>query len=112
MAARMWTCRVCRVVLPRTKPKCPACGSSRPVRKTAAQRALAEDYTVWVERFGETCGICGRSPSARRRLDRDHDHKTGAPRALLCARCNRGLPSWVTPEWLDRAAEYLRKAAA
>jgi hypothetical protein len=29
---------------------------------------------------------------------------------LLHARCNRALPSWVTADWLDKAAAYLRRA--
>lgn len=59
---------------------------------------------------GEHCGICLKPRSRTKRLDRDHDHKTGLPRGLLCSRCNRALPHWVTPEWLDAAAAYLRKA--
>lgn len=107
--ARTWTCRKCGVKHPRVKQKC-ACGGKRPIRKTAAQKALREDYAVWVERFGETCGICGRAPSERRRLDRDHDHKTGAARGLLCARCNRSLPGHISVDWLLAAVEYLRRA--
>jgi hypothetical protein len=62
---------------------------------------------LWVSRFGERCGICGRPPGPNRRLDRDHDHKTGDARGLLCHRCNRGLPNWVTVDWLKRAIDYL-----
>jgi hypothetical protein len=64
------------------KQKC-ACGQARPVRK-GAQKALEDPYEVWEERFGAECGICGRVASDRRRLDRDHCHKTGAARGL-CA---------------------------
>jgi hypothetical protein len=106
---RFWTCRKCRTRLPRIKQRCPDCGVVRPERRTAAQKALSEDYAVWAARFGEQCGICGRPASARRRLDRDHDHKTGAPRGLLCARCNRALPSWVTTAWLRNAITYLNR---
>lgn len=111
--ARVWTCRHCQVKLPRIKQRCPECGATRPpARKTNAQKALVEDYQIWVDRFGEQCGICGRAPSARRRLDRDHDHGASlAPRGLLCARCNRALPSWVTPQWLRKAAYYLEQHA-
>lgn len=108
--ARYWTCRHCQVRLPRIKQKCPECGGSRPVRKTAAQKALTDGYELWVARFGETCGICGRNHSARRRLDRDHCHKTQKPRGLLCARCNRALASWVDADWCRKAAEYLDRA--
>jgi hypothetical protein len=69
--------------------------------------ALADPYELWVKRFGSHCGICGRAPTVRRRLDRDHDHRTGVPRGLLCARCNRALPAWVTAAWLRAAATYL-----
>lgn len=106
-AARYWTCRHCQVRLPRRNAKCPECGAARPARKTAAQKALKDEYQVWEARFGSTCNICGRAASQRRRLDRDHDHKTLSPRGLLCARCNRALPSWVTADWLRLAAVYL-----
>lgn len=109
---RTWTCRKCQVKWPRTRQKCSACGGRRPERKTAAQKALAEPYEVWEARFGATCNICGRSASSRRRLDRDHCHKTLAPRGLLCARCNRALPNWVTADWLTSAARYLERAEA
>lgn len=52
------------------------------------------------------CAICGNPPKSRR-LDVDHDHKTGQVRGLLCHRCNRVLASWVTAEWLFEAAAYL-----
>jgi hypothetical protein len=93
VSQRFWTCRRCKARLPRLKQKC-ACGQARPVRKTAAQKALEDPYEVWEERFGAECGICGRVASDRRRLDRDHCHKTGAARGLLCAlqsvACRRG----------------------
>ena len=107
---RIWTCKKCRAVNPRVKQKCPECGNKRPVRKTNAQKALVEPYEAWVARFGETCGICGRGPSQRRRLDRDHCHASGRSRGLLCARCNRALPNWVTPEWCRAAAIYLERS--
>jgi len=76
----------------------------------AALETSYEDFIVL--NGGEHCGICGRGPSARRRLDRDHDHTTGEPRGLLCARCNRALPSWITWKWLGQAADYLAKHKA
>ena len=53
------------------------------------------------------CGICGRLPSPKRRLDIDHDHREMFIRGLLCPRCNRALPTWITPAWLRAAADYL-----
>lgn len=68
-------------------------------------------YEEWIARFGDRCNICGREASGVRRLDRDHDHKAEVPtpRGLLCARCNRALPSWLTVEWLEKALAYLRR---
>lgn len=42
----------------------------------------------------------------------DHDHHTMVIRGLLCVRCNRAIAQWMTPEWLEAAAEYLRSAPA
>jgi hypothetical protein len=73
--------------------------------------ALDQDYAYYLQISGgkEVCQICGRPPSRNRRLDRDHDHKTGVPRGLLCVKCNRALPDWCSPEWLEAAADYLRR---
>lgn len=72
--------------------------------------ALELDYAAYILlNGGDFCAICGRKPSGRR-LDRDHDHKTHQPRGLLCHRCNRQLPAWITAEWLRTAADYLERA--
>lgn len=118
MAARFWTCQrvvkgvKCAHLNPAVKRKCSACGKTRPKRKEPAHKAILKAvlYEQWEELFGQKCNICGRKPTAKRRLDRDHDHKTGKMRGLLCARCNRALPRWITPEWLESAAEYLKRA--
>jgi hypothetical protein len=108
-AVRTWTCRFCWTgEIPNAKRNCPTC--SRPKKRRSKpqhQMILETPYELWVARFGERCGICGRPPSEGRRLDRDHDHRTGEPRGLLCHRCNRALPNWVTPDWLHKAIEYL-----
>lgn len=56
------------------------------------------------------CALCLSTPKTRR-LHVDRDHKTGRVRGLLCMRCNRALPAWVTPPWLMMAAEYLHRYA-
>jgi hypothetical protein len=66
----------------------------------------AEDYDRLLAAQGGGCAIC-KAPPKTRRLHVDHDHKTGAVRGLLCHRCNRGLPTWVSPDWLLKAATYV-----
>jgi len=113
---RIWTCRrqsrglKCGAVNPLRNRNCMGCGKPRPATKRPAHMgALDMPYEAWVERFGDVCGICGRTASATRRLDRDHDHRTGEPRGLLCALDNRSLPRHVTTEWLLAAHAYLTR---
>ena len=69
-----------------------------------------QEYVDRLARQGGGCAICGTTPKTRR-LNVDHDHRTGAVRGLLCHRCNRALPNWITVEWLLSAAIYLRGGA-
>lgn len=107
--ARTWKCRFCLTPgIPRIKQRCPECGGPRPAKRVPKHQMILETpYELWVKWFGERCGICGRPPGPNRRLDRDHDHRTGQPRGLLCHRCNRALPDWVTVRWLRLAIVYL-----
>lgn len=115
--SRGWTCqRVelgarCGTKNDGRKRKCQACGKPRPPRRRPAHLSALKDFTYedYIDlNGGEFCAICGRPPG-NRRLDRDHDHRTGRPRGLLCARCNRALPNWITVDWLLAAAAYLRR---
>jgi Recombination endonuclease VII len=73
----------------------------------AAQLGITDaDYEALLAAQGGGCAICGNPPKTRR-LHVDHDHKTGKVRGLLCHRCNRALPNWVTVEWLYAAMTYL-----
>jgi hypothetical protein len=76
----------------------------RQPRHMAALETPYEEYVTL--NGGEVCGVCERGPKSRR-LQRDHDHRTGKPRGLLCARCNRALPYWITRDWLLAAIVYL-----
>ena len=113
-----WTCqRVargvrCATLNPNRKRNCQKCGKPRPARRRpthlVALELSYEDY-VRLNELGERCGICGAKPTPGRRLDRDHDHRTGKPRGLLCHLCNRTLGN-RDAEWLLRAVAYLQHA--
>jgi hypothetical protein len=115
--SRYWRCRrvtageVCGELNLAVKKKCYACGKPKPPkRKPKHMSALELNYVEYVKlNGGERCGICG-AVAATRRLHRDHDHRTGAPRGLLCFRCNTALPNRITPDWLRSAAVYLERA--
>jgi hypothetical protein len=86
------------------------------VSRGAVHRALVarnrDRYDDVLAKQGGVCAICQKPPKpGGRRLHMDHDHKTLQLRGLLCFRCNRALPDYVTVEWLERAAAYLREAA-
>lgn len=116
-----WTCRrqkdgrVCGQRNTGRKRLCTACGKARPPKRRQKHLvALEQSYEAYVAMSGgERCCIClrPRSEEDRRKLARDHDHRTGRARGLLCFRCNTGLRYWMTPEWLDAAAVYLRRTA-
>jgi len=48
------------------------------------------DYDTMLARQGGRCLICGKPPVTRR-LNVDHEHRTGRIRGLLCFQCNRQL---------------------
>lgn len=121
MKARYWTCRrqanglVCLTRNPSRKRKCQACGGAKPAKRRPKHLvALEAPYEAYITlNGGERCAICLRERSEKdRRFDRDHDHRTGRPRGLLCWTCNKRLTRDVTPEWLRAAADYLERTAA
>ena len=58
---------------------------------------------------GVVCEICGNPPK-NRALHRDHNHRTGAQRGMLCFTCNRYiLGKYATAEKLRAAADYLER---
>lgn len=73
----------------------------------AKPRQLSDDeYASRLAAQGGTCALCPATPKTRK-LDTDHDHKTGVIRGLLCHWCNRRLGQRSSPEWLRAAADYL-----
>lgn len=118
---RYWRCTrqengvVCRQLNLAKKKLCIACGKPRPARRKPKHLvALELPYEYYVEiTGGERCAICLRPRTTKeKRLHRDHCHRTGKPRGLLCFPCNKRLAYDVTPEWLRAAADYLERAAA
>lgn len=68
------------------------------------------------ERLAEqegVCAICFKPCATGRRLAVDHDHKTSAPRGLLCKYCNTAYALVdADPSWLVSAANYRIKYLA
>jgi hypothetical protein len=66
-------------------------------------------YDRMLEEQGGGCGICGKAPNPKRRLDIDHDHGSMKIRGLLCPRCNILLGRGKDSSWYRAAAEYLER---
>lgn len=86
-----------------------------PRRKPTRAKALGvsdDDYARLLAAQDGHCALCPATPKTRR-LHVDHDHMSKPPRVrgLLCHRCNRALPTWITAEWLTRAAQYVEPGA-
>jgi len=58
---------------------------------------------------GDDCGVCGHPPTSTRRLDRDHDHRSGFPRGLAHVRCNHELLRNATLEEARLVVAYLER---
>ena len=64
-----------------------------------------EEADAMLAEQGGVCAICEVAPA----VHVDHDHATGAVRALLCFNCNGGLGQFKDdPALLRAAAEYVR----
>lgn len=68
-----------------------------------------EQYDEMLTAQGGRCAVCTTTtPGGRGSFHVDHDHDTGAIRALLCHDCNTGLGKFAdSPERLRKAAAYL-----
>lgn len=70
------------------------------------------DYEKMLTQQNNKCALCGKDASTvlNKRLGVDHDHKTGAVRALLCNACNCALGFMEDNSALLRnAADYVDK---
>lgn len=78
-------------------------------RKPTRAKALGvsdEQYARLLAAQGGHCALCPNGPKTRR-LHVDHEHRSGKVRGLLCHRCNRMLPTWMTAGWLCAVLTYL-----
>jgi hypothetical protein len=72
-----------------------------------------DQYNEMLERQNGLCAICRMPETSTWRgrtktMSVDHDHETGAVRALLCGNCNAGLGQFKdSPELLTLAALYV-----
>lgn len=89
----------------------------KPKRKPrrAADLGIDDDlYDFLLAAQNNGCALCGELPKRLKadgtpyRLHVDHNHRTGRVRGLLCWRCNKMLPTYVTSQWLDRAYTYVK----
>lgn len=79
-------------------------GGSRTYHLTRRYGITAAEADFLLEGQGGVCAICRTAPA----VHVDHDHATGAVRALLCFNCNGGLGQFKDdPELLRAAAQYV-----
>jgi 5-methylcytosine-specific restriction endonuclease McrA len=79
-------------------------GGSRTYHLKRRYGITAADADAMLEGQGGLCAICKALPAAHV----DHDHVTGAVRAMLCFNCNGGLGQFRDdPEILRAAADYV-----
>lgn len=79
-------------------------------RKNAADNHARRKEQEATRPRPDLCEVCNRTNW--RRMNFDHDHKTGLFRGWLCDQCNKALGNAEdSPETLDKLASYLRLAA-
>ncbi len=79
-------------------------GGSRTYHLTRRYGITAEEADAMLASQEGLCAICRKAPAAHV----DHDHQTGAVRALLCFNCNGGLGQFKDdPAVLRAAADYV-----
>jgi hypothetical protein len=100
-------------------PRCNICRRRRE-RDTRHDAHLRQRYGIGIDDYyqllasqGGGCAICGGGTSYRY-FNLDHNHKTGEPRGLLCATCNKRLlpAAKDDPARLRKAAHYLEHPPA
>jgi hypothetical protein len=77
-------------------------GGSRTYHLKRRYGISAADADLMLEEQGGLCAICKAAPA----VHVDHDHATGAVRALLCFNCNGGLGQFKDDPMVLHAAAY------
>jgi hypothetical protein len=106
-------CGRVRVVYKKTKDRW-VCGPAKMAqkRKDEIKRKFGitcKEYDAMYERQGGKCATCGLHQSKqKKRMNVDHDHKTGRVRGLLCHNCNvvLGLVN-DNPKTMQKMLHYL-----
>ena len=97
-------CKPCHNV--RSRKSRDKVGGSRTYHLTRRYGITAAEADHMLTRQGGVCAICRRAPAGHV----DHDHTTGAVRALLCFNCNGGLGQFKDdPDVLRAAADYVEE---
>jgi Recombination endonuclease VII len=97
-------CKPCHNV--RGKASLEKVGGSRTYHLKRRYGITAEEADLILQRQLGVCAICRSAPAAHV----DHDHRTGAVRALLCFNCNGGLGQFRDdPILLRFAAAYVEQ---
>ncbi|WP_347056842.1 endonuclease VII domain-containing protein [Blastococcus sp. HT6-30] len=80
-------------------------GGSRTYHLARRYGITAAEADVMLAAQGGVCAVCRTNPAEHV----DHDHQTGAVRALLCFNCNGGLGQFRDdPDLLHMAAFYVQ----
>ncbi len=106
------TCKECHSTLSRVRRENPDLRERENDQRRVRRFGLAPgQYDEMLVAQSGVCAICQLPKrESGKGLHVDHDHVTGAVRALLCYACNTGLGSFKdSPELLEAAARYLRR---
>lgn len=69
-----------------------------------------ETYHRMLKEQDGVCAICKKPPAELQPLHLDHDHQTGKPRGLLCAKCNSMLTHFGDrTEGLLKMLDYVQR---
>lgn len=107
---KRWTCPRCSYMNEPQHVNCRRDGCEgkrrKKPRRAHAEVLRGDTYALFVQAAAdihgvtdESCCACGKPRSQERRHDRDHDHRTGHARGLLCpgnTGCNVLLVPWIS----------------